>query len=73
MKQKTREWLEHLATVKNNSKARETLQHIEYLEHITLPLTKDNKQCLSARASKMLADYGKKKIKFTAYELQETT
>lgn len=72
MKQKTRDWLEHLATVKNNSKAIEILQHIEYLEHIILPLSKDNKQGLSARASKMITDYGKKKIKFTAEELQET-
>jgi hypothetical protein len=68
MKKKTREWLEDLALTRNNSKAREILQHIEYLEHITLPLSKDNKTGLSARASKMIKNHDKR-IKFTASEL----
>ncbi|USE34608.1 hypothetical protein [Endozoicomonas sp. SCSIO W0465] len=34
MNQSTRQWLEHLATVKNNSKAQEIVDHIEQLEEM---------------------------------------
>ena len=42
MKQDTRDFLEHLASVKNNSKAIDIINYINELESILSSLTKDN-------------------------------